>query len=60
MLKLTINDITLQQVATDKSIAIKAIAKQLAKNGLVADKYVDGMLNREKQSSTPNPSSLSA
>lgn len=52
MLKLTNNDITLQQVATDKTIAIKALAKQLTENGLVAKQYVEGMLNREQQNST--------
>ncbi|OCH16030.1 bifunctional PTS fructose transporter subunit IIA/HPr protein [Aliivibrio sp. 1S165] len=52
MLTLTKNDITLQQEATDKTTAIKAIAKQLTEKGLVAEKYVDGMLNREQQNST--------
>ena len=52
MLTLTNNDITLQQSATDKTTAIKAIAKQLTDNGLVAEQYVKGMLNREKQNST--------
>jgi phosphocarrier protein FPr len=52
MLKLTNNDITLQQVASDKTSAIKAIAQQLTDNGLVADQYVKGMLNREQQNST--------
>lgn len=52
MLKLTNNDITLGQTAGDKTIAIKAIAKQLTQNGLVAEQYATGMLNREKQNST--------
>lgn len=52
MLTLTNNDITLQQVANDKMIAIQAIAKQLTENDLVAEKYVEGMLNREQQNST--------
>lgn len=52
MLKLTENDITLQQVASDKTVAIKAIAKQLINSGLVADKYLEGMLSRELQHST--------
>ncbi|MGR6832067.1 fused PTS fructose transporter subunit IIA/HPr protein [Aliivibrio wodanis] len=52
MLTLTKNDITLQQAATDKTTAIKAIAKQLTEKGLVAEKYVEGMLNREQQNST--------
>jgi len=52
MLKLTNNDITLAQTAGDKNMAIKAIAEQLNQQGLVAPQYVQGMLNREKQSST--------
>ena len=52
MLTLTNNDITLQQSASDKTTAIKAIAKQLTVKGLVAEQYVKGMLNREKQNST--------
>ncbi|GLS89495.1 bifunctional PTS fructose transporter subunit IIA/HPr protein [Psychromonas marina] len=52
MLKLTNNDITLQQVANDKTSAIEAIAKQLTNNGLVSEQYVKGMLNREQQNST--------
>lgn len=52
MLKLTKNDITLQQVASDKTSAITSIAKQLTKYGLVEEQYVDGMLTREKQNST--------
>ena len=52
MLKLTNNDITLQQVASDKTVAIKAIAKQLTESGFVGEQYVTGMLNREQQNST--------
>ncbi|PKF62979.1 bifunctional PTS fructose transporter subunit IIA/HPr protein [Psychromonas sp. psych-6C06] len=52
MLKLTNNDITLQRAADDKLTAIKAIAQQLTESGLVANGYVDGMLNREQQNST--------
>ena len=52
MLTLTNNDITLEQSANDKSVAIKAIAKRLTENGLVAEHYITGMLNREAQSST--------
>jgi len=52
MLTLTNNDISLQQTAADKTTAIKAIAKQLTDNGLVAEQYVTGMLNRENQNST--------
>ena len=52
MLKLTNDDITLAQTASDKNMAIKAIAEQLNQQGLVAPQYVEGMLNREKQNST--------
>jgi len=52
MLTLTKNDITLQQSASDKTTAIKAVAKQLTDHGFVTDQYVNGMLNREKQNST--------
>ncbi|CAM2914710.1 fused PTS fructose transporter subunit IIA/HPr protein [Vibrio mytili] len=52
MLKLSKNDITLSQSATDKFEAIKNIAKSLTEKGLVEQGYVDGMLNRENQNST--------
>ncbi|MET2845264.1 fused PTS fructose transporter subunit IIA/HPr protein [Vibrio owensii] len=52
MLKLSKNDITLSQSATDKFEAIKSIAKSLTDKGLVEQGYVEGMLNRENQNST--------
>jgi len=52
MLKLTNNDITLEKSADNKIDAIKSIAQQLTNNGLVAEQYVQGMLNREAQNST--------
>lgn len=52
MLKLSNNDITLSQSATDKFQAIKRIAQSLTDKGLVDAGYVEGMLNREYQNST--------
>ncbi|NOH85791.1 fused PTS fructose transporter subunit IIA/HPr protein [Vibrio sp. 03-59-1] len=52
MLKLTSQDITLLQSAPDKLTAIDAIAADLTSKGFVADGYIDGMINREKQNST--------
>ncbi|WP_372379204.1 fused PTS fructose transporter subunit IIA/HPr protein [Vibrio natriegens] len=52
MLKLSKNDITLSQSATDKFEAIKCIAQSLTEKGLVEQGYVEGMLNRENQNST--------
>lgn len=52
MLKLAKSDITLTQTAVDKFDAIKNIAKSLTDNNLVEDGYVEGMLNRENQTST--------
>ncbi len=52
MLKLSKNDITLSQSATDKFQAIKSIAQSLTEKGLVEAGYVEGMLNRENQNST--------
>lgn len=52
MLKLAKSDITLTQTAADKFDAIKNIAKSLTDNNLVEDGYVEGMLNRENQTST--------
>lgn len=52
MLKLTSQDITLLQSAPNKLTAICAIAADLTAKGLVADGYVEGMTNRENQSST--------
>ncbi|WP_322804604.1 fused PTS fructose transporter subunit IIA/HPr protein [Vibrio alfacsensis] len=52
MLKLSKNDITLSQSATDKFAAIKSIAQSLTDKGLVEQGYVEGMINRENQNST--------
>lgn len=52
MLKLTSQDITLLQSAPDKLTAIDAIAADLTSKGFVAEGYIDGMINREKQNST--------
>lgn len=52
MLKLTTQDIKLQQAADDKKNAIRELAVDLAEKGLVEASYVDGMLNREAQNST--------
>lgn len=52
MLKLTDKEITLSQSAENKTLAIKAIAKQLTKNGLVTEGYQQGMLARELQNTT--------
>jgi phosphocarrier protein FPr len=52
MLKLTTNNITLSQSAEDKFSAIESLASSLRAQGLVAEGYVEGMLNREKQNST--------
>lgn len=52
MLKLSTNDIKLQQKATVKQDAIKQIANDLTTKGFVNAGYVEGMLNREAQNST--------
>lgn len=52
MLKLTIQDVQLQQVAKQKTTAIQQLARDLANKGLVDAGYVDGMLSRESQHST--------
>lgn len=52
MLILTAQEVTLAQTAKDKITAIKNIAATLAQQGYVEAGYVEGMLNREAQSST--------
>lgn len=52
MLQLTSNNIKLSQSQANKQDAIRAIAADLAKKGLVDSGYVEGMLNREAQNST--------
>lgn len=52
MLTLTTQNITLAQTAKDKTEAITHIAASLTQQGYVETAYVQGMLNRETQSST--------
>lgn len=52
MLKLTDNDIQLHQSATEKTTAIRSLAADLTERGMVANNYVQGMLDREAQHST--------
>lgn len=52
MLTLTSDDIKLGQTASNKLAAIKNIAHQLQQKQLVEPGYVNGMLEREQQSST--------
>ncbi|SMY32782.1 fused PTS fructose transporter subunit IIA/HPr protein [Photobacterium andalusiense] len=52
MLSLSKNDITMQQIASTKQDAIKALAADLEATGLVQTGYVNGMLAREQQNST--------
>lgn len=52
MLSLSKNDITMQQIASNKQDAIKALAADLEATGLVQTGYVNGMLAREQQNST--------
>ncbi|PSU69267.1 bifunctional PTS fructose transporter subunit IIA/HPr protein [Photobacterium phosphoreum] len=52
MLSLSKNDITMQQMASNKQDAIKALAADLEATGLVQTGYVNGMLAREQQNST--------
>ena len=52
MLSLSQNDIQLKQSASNKQLAIKALASSLTSQGLVDVDYVQGMLAREAQSST--------
>ena len=52
MLSLSKNDIAMQQMASNKQDAIKALAADLEATGLVQTGYVNGMLAREQQNST--------
>ncbi len=52
MLSLSTQDIQLNQSATNKHEAIKAMAACLEQQGLVETGYVNGMLDREGQNST--------
>ncbi|GAK84056.1 fructose-specific phosphocarrier protein HPr /PTS system [Vibrio ponticus] len=52
MLKLSIQDITLNQAHQDKQSAIAFLAEQLTNKGLVESHYLSGMQAREAQNST--------
>ncbi|GAB2650787.1 fused PTS fructose transporter subunit IIA/HPr protein [Vibrio panuliri] len=52
MLKLSTQDITLNQVHENKQSAIEFLAGQLANKGLVEESYLSGMQAREAQNST--------
>ncbi|RIY37125.1 fused PTS fructose transporter subunit IIA/HPr protein [Psittacicella gerlachiana] len=52
MLNINENDVLLNQKAANKEDAIRIVAKVLANNGHVDPAYVDGMLERETQTST--------
>ncbi|RIY31945.1 hypothetical protein CKF54_05760 [Psittacicella hinzii] len=52
MLNISENDVLLNQTAANKEDAIRIVAKLLADNGRVDPGYVDGMLEREQQTST--------
>ncbi|ROV58625.1 fused PTS fructose transporter subunit IIA/HPr protein [Vibrio ponticus] len=52
MLKLSIQDITLNQAHQDKQSAIAFLADQLTNKGLVESNYLSGMQAREAQNST--------
>ncbi|MFC6277471.1 fused PTS fructose transporter subunit IIA/HPr protein [Psittacicella hinzii] len=52
MLNLSENDVLLNQKAATKEDAIRIVSKVLADNGRVDPGYVDGMLERENQTST--------
>lgn len=52
MFHLPLDDIHLAESAPDKENAIRQIAAALTKQGYVAEGYIDGMLNREKQTAT--------
>ncbi|WP_122662848.1 phosphoenolpyruvate--protein phosphotransferase [Pseudomonas viridiflava] len=52
MLELTVEQISMAQTAVDKSAALQLLADLLVTDGLVADGYLTGLQNREKQGST--------
>ncbi|RIY32657.1 hypothetical protein CJP74_04010 [Psittacicella melopsittaci] len=52
MLNINENDVLLNQKAATKEEAIRIVAKLLADNGRVDPGYVDGMIEREQQTST--------
>ena len=52
MLTLAENDVQLGATATDKTTAIRMVARLMADDGLVTADYVNAMLAREQQAST--------
>ncbi|WLH30884.1 phosphoenolpyruvate--protein phosphotransferase [Pseudomonas canadensis] len=52
MLELTVEQISMGQVAVDKSAALHLLAEKLVADGLVAEGYLSGLQAREAQGST--------
>ncbi|MBD8573588.1 phosphoenolpyruvate--protein phosphotransferase [Pseudomonas syringae] len=52
MLELTLEQISMAQVAVDKSAALHLLAEHLVADGLVAPGYLKGLQDREQQGST--------
>ncbi|MBW1247490.1 phosphoenolpyruvate--protein phosphotransferase [Pseudomonas tolaasii] len=52
MLELTVEQISMSQVAVDKSAALHLLADKLVADGLVAEGYLSGLQAREAQGST--------
>ena len=52
MLELTVEQISMGQVAVDKSAALHLLADKLVADGLVAEGYLQGLQAREAQGST--------
>ncbi len=52
MLELTVEQISMGQVAVDKSAALQLLAEKLVAEGLVAEGYLSGLQAREAQGST--------
>ena len=49
MLELTVEQISMGQVAVDKSAALHLLAEKLVADGLVAEGYLSGLQAREAQ-----------
>lgn len=52
MLELTLEQISMAQSAVDKTATLKLIADHTVADGLVAEGYLTGLMNREQQGST--------
>ena len=52
MLELTVEQISMGQMAVDKSAALRLLADKLVTDGLVAEGYLQGLQSRETQGST--------